>query len=72
MNGNSEEEYWVTRRTVIRKHVGTWCKYRFLVVEPLDPADRDRSSSVSFLATCLSRFSSEATADLLWEGDCRS
>ena len=65
MNGKSEEECWVTRRTVIRKHVGTWSKYRFLVVEPLDPADRDRSSSVSFLATCLSHFSSEAITDLL-------
>ena len=61
-----------TRKAVIRKHVGIRCKYRFLVVEPLDPADRDRSSSVSFPATCLSHFSLEATADLLWKDDCRS
>ena len=33
------------------------CTYRFLVVEPLDPADRDRSSLAYLLATSLLRFS---------------
>ena len=33
------------------------CTYRFLVVEPLDPADRDRSSLAYLLATSLLHFS---------------
>ena len=33
------------------------CTYRFLVVEPLDPADRDKSSLAYLLATSLLHFS---------------
>lgn len=48
------------------------CKYRFLVVEPLDPADRDRSSLVNLLASSLPHFSSGVTTDLLWKNGCWS
>ena len=46
------------------------CRYRFLVVEPLDPADRDRLSSANLLATSLSHSSSELTTDS--KGGCWS
>ena len=49
-----------------------WCKYRFLVVEPLDPADRDRSSLVNRPASSLPHSSSEATIDLPWRSGCWS
>ena len=59
-------------RRLIRKHVRMWCKYRFLVVEPWDPADRDRSSLVNRPATSLPHSSSEVTIDLLWKSCCWS
>ena len=60
------------KAAAVRKHVGYKWKYRFLVEEPLDPADRDRSSSANRLASSLPHFSSEPTTDPLWRGDCRS
>ena len=71
-DSSDKSKYWDNRKTVIRKHIRMWCKYRFLVVEPLDPADRDRSSLVNPPATSPRHSSSEVTIDLPWKNDCWS